>query len=170
MKTTFDELTDAAQIWLYAADHTPDATKQAAILASLHAFLSGWESHGRTVYGDAKWIADRFLCVAGYMPQGAISGCGIDDAVRAVQQAGVANGLIWISPLMVFYRDAAGLVQAVSRAAFRQLVQSGTVDADSSVFDLGITSLGDLRSGRFELPAGQSWHKRIFRIPDAILG
>jgi len=35
------------------------------------------------------------------------------------------------------------------------------------VFDLSITTLGALRDGDFEQPAGAAWHARVFQIPTA---
>ena len=37
--------------------------------------------------------------------------------------------------------------------------------AETPVFDLSLTTLGQVRDGGFEKPAGASWHARVFRIP-----
>jgi hypothetical protein len=93
-----------------------------------------------------------------------VSGCGIDSLVHAVDEAAAHLGISWASALSVFYRDADGHVQTASRADFRAQVQAGTITARTPVFDPSLTTLGAARS-RFEQPAGDSWHARIFRIP-----
>ena len=99
------------------------------------------------------------------LPQAEISGCGIDASVHATEEAAGRLGVAWSSPLLVLYRDTDGAVRNLPRSAFRKLVADGTVTAETPVFDVSLTTLGQLRSGAFEKPAGASWHARVFRIP-----
>ena len=50
----------------------------------------------------------------------------------------------------------------MSRSEFRQAARDGTVTPDTLVFDTTLTSLADLRAGRFERPARESWHGTAF--------
>ena len=163
--TLFPALPDDARCWIYTADRPLTDTEQDALLHTLTAFFASWTSHSRPVQGDAVIVDDRFLIVAATLTAGDISGCGIDKSVHAVEEAAQNMGFAWISPLQIFFRDAEGAVQHASRPAFRRLVGEGTVTADTPVFDVSLTTLGLLRNGAFELPAGRSWHARIFRIP-----
>ena len=169
MNSLFPTLSDQARLWTYAADRPLDAAEQAALLQRVRAFLQSWTSHGRPVRGEADVRADRFLLVAGEIPGGAISGCGIDASVHAVEAAGAELGIGWLSPLNVFYRDGAGDVQALPRPAFRKLVRLGEVDARTSVFDLTAATLGDVRHAGFERAAGEAWHALAFKIPQPAL-
>ena len=67
--------------------------------------------------------------------------------------------------MIVFFRDAEGQIRHLPRRAFREEVSAGRITADTPVFDLSITTLGELRDGRFERPAGTAWHATAFRIP-----
>lgn len=163
----FPLLSDEARCWIYIAERRLTEAEQSALLEALQPFFGGWASHGRPVQGAATVLDDRFLVVAGAIAEGAISGCGIDASVHAVEEAAADLGLAWSSPLLVFYRDADGAPHSLPRSAFRKLVADGTVTADTPVFDLSLTTLGHLRSGAFEKPAGDSWHARVFRIPQS---
>lgn len=169
MNGLFPILPDHARLWIYAADRSLSEHEQTHLLETIHAFLAQWTSHGRPVEGAADVRDERFLLLAGFVPDGEVSGCGIDASVRAVETAGAALGITWLSPLNVFFRDAEGAVQSLPRPAFRKLVRAGTVTAETSVFDPSPATLGDVRREPFERPAGASWHALVFKIPQPVL-
>lgn len=160
----FPDFPSEARCWIYAAAHPLDADTQTALLDHLNAFFDTWTSHQRSVTGAAAIRDDRFLLVAATVPDGTISGCGIDSLTHAVEDAAEDMGLAWAPALHVWYRDDTGQVQSVSRPAFRSLVQEEVVTATTPVFDPSLTTLSEVRSS-FEQPAGDSWHGRLFRIP-----
>ena len=168
MPSLFQELPPSARIWIYGADRALTPSEQEHLLDHLRPFLAGWRSHGRSVNGRAAVLEDRFLVVAADLPEGDISGCGIDASVHAVEEAGRAAGRTWLSALTVFFRDDRGAIQAVSRPEFRRAVRAGAVTAETPVFDLTPGTLGDVRAAGIERPAASSWHGRVFRIPAAV--
>lgn len=162
--TLFSELPDEARLWIFASDRPLTEAESQALLEALRPFLNRWQAHGLPVHEQAAVLHQRFLLLAGHVPGGEISGCSIDAATDAVHAAGQSLGIHWMSPLVVFYRDAEGIVQHTSRAGFRRLITEGKVTADTPVFDLSLTTVGALRQGAFEKPAGQSWHARVFSL------
>lgn len=166
--TLFPMLPDAARCWVYVAERRLTDAEQTALLEALQAFFEGWASHGRPVQGAATCLDDRFLVVAGTLTQeGTLSGCGIDASVHAVEEAAQRLGVTWASPLRIFYRDGDAVI-SLPRPTFKKCVADGTVTAETHVFDVSLTTLGQLRSGAFEQPAGASWHARVFRIPKPV--
>ena len=163
--TLFPTLPDDARCWIYTADHALSEAEQETLLDKLQSFFAGWTSHQRPVQGEALLVEGRFVILAAALAEGDISGCGIDKSVHLIEAVAQEMGFAWISPLQVFFRDADGSVQHTSRPAFRRLVGEGTITAETTVFDVSLTTLGALRQGAFELPAGASWHARVFRIP-----
>ena len=162
----FPDLPSSARFWVYAADARLTPDDQAALQAALDPFLANWQSHGRSVRGRATILDDWFLAVAADLPEGDISGCGIDASVHAVEAAADAIGRSWLSALLVLFRDESGQIHSASRPDFRRLVREGTVTADTLVFDLTPGTLGDMRARGIERTAGSSWHGRVFRIPE----
>lgn len=167
--TLFPMLPDAARCWIYVAERRLTEAEQTALLDTLQTFFEGWASHGRPVQGAATCLEDRFLVVAGALTQeGDLSGCGIDASVHAVEEAAQGLGVVWASPLLIFYRDDDDAVISLPRPTFKKLVADGTVTAETRVFDVSLATLGQLRSDAFEQPAGASWHARVFRIPKPV--
>ena len=158
----FPRFPDAAQLWVYVSDRPLSRDVQENLLGTLEHFLAGWQSHGAPVTAAAEILDDRFLLVAGYLEDDHVSGCGIDASTRALHEAASAHSVTWAPSLDVLFRNPEGSVQNLSRVEFRQLAQSGTIPASTPVFDPSITTVGALRSGKFEMPAEASWQSRYF--------
>lgn len=157
-------LPDSARLWTFTASRALAPEEHERLMAKLEAFLAGWDSHGRPVAGAAELREGRLLVVAGHLEAG-ISGCGIDSLVRAAEEAAEALGFTWLDGLHVAFRAPGGEVEALPRPAFRALVRAGEVTAETPVFMTTLETLGELRQGGLERPAGEAWHARAFRIP-----
>lgn len=93
----------------------------------------------------------------------AASGCSIDSMVHHLRDfERLINGEIVSTSSKVFYRDREEKIQCLNRAEFKQLVEQGVVDENTTVFNNIIQTLGDLRQGRWEVPMKESWHMDAF--------
>jgi hypothetical protein len=159
-------LPDAARVWIHPAASPLTEDTQTDVLDRLDAFLDEWSSHRQNVQGDATILHDRFVLLAGARTDGADpSGCAIDDATHAVDAVAEAHGIEWVPSLHVIYRVDATTVAAVPRPTFQERADAGHVTTDTTVFDPSVTTLGAVRDGAFEQPAGQSWHADAFSLP-----
>lgn len=163
-RSIFPAFPDDARLWVYTADRPLTAADQQALQDALDAFFAQWLSHGRAVQGAATCYADRFVLLAAEIPGGDISGCGIDASVHVLDALANDLGFRWASGLVVAYRAVAGPVQVVPRRAFKQMARAGEVGPETTVFDLGVTTVGDLRHGKFEGPAQAMWHSVAFGL------
>ena len=161
----FDRLPDDARLWVFAAARPLSAAQQEQLLAEVDAFLHRWAAHGAPVVGGRELREGRFLLVGADERATGVSGCSIDTLYRALGGLEAATGVPMRDASLVFYRDAAGEIQAEPRAAFRERARAGGVDGETPVFDNTVGSVGDLRAGRWELPLRESWHARAFGVP-----
>lgn len=166
LSSLFPNLPDDARCWVHTAAEPLSEDVQAALVDRIESFISSWTSHDRPVTGRAAVVADRFLVLAAVVEGGEISGCGIDSAVHAIENAAADLQVDWAPSLHVVYRAPDGAVKTLPRPQFRQRVEEGAVTAETSVFDPSVTTLGAVRHGDFERPAGTSWHARTFNIPE----
>jgi hypothetical protein len=172
-------MSDDTRLWVYALDRELTSDEQERVRGVLDAFLTEWQSHGTPVEGAYDIIEGRFVVLAGATADG-VSGCSTDSSVRVIKQIEADMGVGAFDRTLVFFRDGAGKVVAVSRADFQDLVAQGHVTPDTIVFDntvttVGhvtpdtivfdntVTTVGDLRSGRFETRFDRSWHGRVFQ-------
>jgi hypothetical protein len=162
MTTDFAHLPPHARLWLYvtAEPLVPDAAD--ALRRDLATFTQSWTSHGRAVHAASDVREGRLIVLAGHVPGAdAVSGCGIDASVHAVEDAAQRLGLALASSLDVVYRRADGRLDVLPRLAFKRMARSGEVGADTPVLDLTVDTVADWTEGRAERRAGDSWHARM---------
>ena len=156
----FDTLPDSARLWCFGADRDLAPEESEALREAISEFVEVWTAHDRRLSAGFEWTDDRFLVVGVDEALTEASGCSIDSLLRRLQSlegqlsASLADGrLVW-------YRAPGGGVRSVTRADFRSLAAGGDVDAYTPVFDLSLTSVGELRTRGMERPASESWHSR----------
>lgn len=160
-KIAFTQLPDTARLWVFAAeDALPDAARD-RVLATVDALLHDWTAHGRPVVAARDWREDRFLFIGVDEAATQLSGCSIDGMVRTLKQLGGELGIELVDSPPVWYRRGETITTA-TRETFEGLAAAGAVGPDTVVFDLTIPTVGDLRRGRWELPARDAWHGQAF--------
>ncbi len=162
----FPDLSDDAHLWVIALDGKQADLRK--LLLQTQLFLEQWTSHGRPIQGAAMIKSDRFLLVAGEIPGGTISGCGIDALMHAVEEISANKDCPILSSMLIFYRTEHGAIHFASRSQFREQIRQGLITPATHVFNLGTCTLGALRTGEFERPLCDSVYARLFRIPATI--
>ncbi|MCY4223269.1 MAG: hypothetical protein OXF06_00375 [Bacteroidetes bacterium] len=162
----FPDLSKEAQIWITPVDGSAEALNK--ILDQTQAYLTRWTSHGRSIVSSAMLYSDRFLIVAGEIPGGNVSGCGIDALVHEIASIVRTYQAKILSPMFIFYRSQNGEVDYVTRGPFRGMLSQGVISHETHVFNTGIHTLAQLRGGEFERPLPASVYARLFRVPEAI--
>lgn len=163
-----DSLPDAARLWLFPLDRTLGDAEADALRQSVAGWLPSWQSHGRPVRAEAAVVAGRALAVGAVISEddlnAGVSGCGIDAMERAVAEALAAHGVALAPALSVTYRDAADDWRSVPRPAFRRLTRTGEAGPETRLLDVTARTVGDLRAGGVERPAGETWAARAFAL------
>jgi hypothetical protein len=159
---TFDGLPDSSRLWILGVDRELTLADRDRLLSEVDAFLAGWKAHGHPLAAAREWRHDRFLLVAVDDQIEAPSGCSIDALSRILRGLESALGLRLLGGGDIWMRVSGEghEIERVSRGEFKERAGRGEVDASTTVFDLALTRLGDLRNGRWELAAGESWHRR----------
>jgi hypothetical protein len=157
----FSSLPDDARLWVFASAEPLDADAAARLLAEVDAFLETWAAHGDPLRAGREWRDDRFLAIGVDQSTAGASGCSIDGLFRRLAALEPALGTTMLGGASrVYWRDADGRVHAADRPGARDLARAGAWNADSPVFDLGVTTAGDWRR-RFERAARDSWHAAL---------
>jgi hypothetical protein len=124
-------------------------------------FLEDWAAHGSPLDAARDWRHGRFLLVGVDERAAPPSGCSIDAMVRVLKGLEERLGVRLVDHSPVWYREG-GEVRRVSRPEFLARARRGEVGLDTVVFDATLTRVGELRAGRWEVPAGEAWHARAF--------
>lgn len=159
----FDALPDSARLWTFGVSRPLADDEEGRLLEAVDGFLAGWKAHGHELAAARDWRYGRFLLVAVDDRVTPPSGCSIDALVRTLKELEGQMGVEIVGAAPVWYREGGpeGEVRRVSRPEFRKAAERGEITAETVVFDPTLTRLGDLRRGKWELPAGESWHARL---------
>ena len=165
MLVNVNALPDHSHLWIFPASRALTGAESDALLSTLDAYLTHWEAHHVPVEAARELRYNQFLIIAANPDVTAPSGCSIDDMTRAIKSLGAKFGIDFFGAMKIFYRDG-DAIRMVTRSQFKQLAESGSVDAETIVFDHSLTSLGDLRAGKWELAASASWHAAL--LPEVL--
>ncbi|HEY7450272.1 MAG TPA: hypothetical protein VH702_19095 [Vicinamibacterales bacterium] len=160
-RVPFEELPPDARLWIFPAGRRLSLEEKQVVLAETDAFIAQWSAHGVPLRGAREVRHDQFVLVGVDERAAGVSGCSIDALVRRMQHVEVALGVELTNNAPVLYRDG-DVIARVAREDFGALVAAGRVGLDTMVFDNTLTTVGDIRDGRWEIQAAQSWHARAF--------
>ena len=158
----FSRLPDLSRLWVFGAGRSLSPEEESRLLASVDGFLEGWKAHGHPLVAAREWLYHRFLLVGVDDKVTPPSGCSIDVLVNSLRVLEAELGTEIVGDASVWYRENGreGEIQKISRTGFRKLAEKGLVSGDTIVFDLSLTRVGELREGRWESLARQSWHRK----------
>ncbi|MDP7479420.1 MAG: hypothetical protein QGI10_09145 [Vicinamibacterales bacterium] len=160
-RVPFNELPPDARLWIFSAERPLSEPERARVLEEVDAFIGQWAVHDVPLKTARDLRYDRFIFVAVDGRAAGASGCSIDALVRRMKGLQAELGVELVNHAPVLYRDGAAIAR-VSRERFADLVESGSVSQQTVVFDNTLTTVGDVRDGRWELPASASWHGQAF--------
>ena len=155
-------LPDSARLWVFGVGRPLSPTEEAALLAQVDTFVGTWAAHGHPLAAAREWVYDRFLLVGVDDRVAPPSGCSIDALVHMLRGLEGALGTEIVGGASVWYRaeNSRGEIRRVSRPDFKSEANAGRITDDTVVFDLSITRVGELREGKWETAARDSWHRR----------
>lgn len=154
----FTSLSDAARVWVFAAERPIRGEPAQWLLGEIDRFLARWQAHGAPLTCARDWRENRFLIVAVDGP--GASGCSVDSLFRTLKAMEPIVGTALVGGGRVFYRDPQGFVTGATRDEFTELAAAGMVRPDTRVFDTSVTTLAGLRD-HFETDVAHSWHATL---------
>ncbi len=157
----FKNLPDDSRIWIHATDRKLSESETEAVTRAVDQFLQSWTSHEKDVQGDFLLLENQILILAAFVPDGELSGCGIDKHLHVIDKVAENCAFNWTGALSVLYRDTSGEIAVAQRSEFRQIVTEQKLPLSTRIFDQSISSMSEVRRG-IERAAGSSWHAGQF--------
>lgn len=156
-----DALPGDARVWCFGASSRPTDDAADRLRESMASFLAEWTAHRARLRAAFDWLHDRFLVVAVDESSVGASGCSIDALTGQIRRLEEMTGVTLLDSAPVWYRDAAGEIRQVGRATFREMAERGEIGPDTTVFDLTVSTVEEVRTGAWEVEAGRSWHAAL---------
>ena len=157
----FDQMPPDARLWIFSAARPLSDEESRRVLAETDAFIEQWSAHGASLTAGRDLRYGQFVFVAVDEQAAGVSGCSIDALTRRMQHLQGVLGVELVNNAPVLYRNGQ-TIERVSREQFADLAAGGSVSLDTLVFDNTLTTIGDVRAGRWEVRAADAWHARAF--------
>jgi hypothetical protein len=157
--TAIQNLSDDAYVWVFGLSPRLDDMTAAQVSSRIDLFLKEWAAHGQPIT-SAREVRDGSFLIIAADSQSERSGCSIDKLFGTLVQLEREHDVKILDPDRVFFRHGDGRVDAMSRAEFRE-----KADAHTIVFDTTVERLGDIRNGKWEKKAEESWHRQLLTLP-----
>jgi len=146
---------------VFGASRALSDGEESTLLSEVDAFLDEWKAHGSPLTAARDWRYGRLLLIAVDERSLPPSGCSIDAMVHVLKGIEERLEVTLVDNAPVWFQEGKE-PRRVSRPEFSALAKSGAVGPETTVFDFSVTRVGDLREGRWEVPASQTWMKRAF--------
>lgn len=156
----FETLPDESRVWVFGSDRALTGENIDRLLGEVDRFLGQWKAHGVPLTCARDWRDEHLLTIGVDSTQENASGCSIDGLFRVLQGIERPLGTRLVGGGRIFYRAADGTVHVTERGRLPQLAASGEINADTTMFDTGLTTAGDWRD-HFEVPARESWVAKL---------
>ena len=160
MRIPIERLSDDAHIWIFGISPTLSEQQSATVLDAVDGFLENWAAHGAPIAAGSTLVDGSFLVVAADA-RSERSGCSIDRMFGIMRSLEQHLGASILDGNRIFFRRDDGAISAVPRSEFRARAANGEISLATPVFDTIADRLGDIRSGNWERPASDSWHRDL---------
>jgi hypothetical protein len=163
-------LPNSARLWVFGLGRPLSDHEEAALLGRVDTFIQAWAAHGHPLAASREWVYGRFLLVGVDERVAAPSGCSIDALIHMLRDLEGELGTEIVGGASVWFRGNGPQddIRRVSRPEFRSGASGGRISGDTVVFDLSITRVGELREGKWEVHARDSWHRRYLVAHDRL--
>lgn len=155
---TIDSMPAHARIWIYKSAIAFAPAQRARIMGLGAAFTASWAAHGAALDACVDVLHDHFLVIAVDEQQALASGCSIDKSVRFVVDLERELGLNLTDRMVILYEHEGAIATCRAQEVEARL-KSGTMTADTIVFNDMLATVGDLRSA-FRAPLRATWLAR----------
>lgn len=157
-------ISENARLWIYQSDRILNNDEVNAIQKILNEFTSEWQAHGHALAALGEVIHSQFIVLSVDEQIAGATGCSIDKSVNLMKEIEQQFGINLFDRFRIAFRQDQSIINC-NKEEFTQLIQSGKIKSDTPVFNNLISTRKELLSN-WEIPFRQSWHSRVFSLPE----
>jgi hypothetical protein len=158
MYTSFQNLSDQAQIWIYQADRQLTAAEADTVLRQAKLFLETWTSHGRPFTASAEIRHGYFLILGIEQADFELSCCTTDSAIQFLSNIQALMGINFLDRQKLLLQAGNQYISTSVREVKEQL-KRGMLPSNAHIFNNTIIQKKDLATS-WLVPIQQSWLAR----------
>jgi len=161
MLVEFDQMPDAARLWVYQANRALNEEEAAFIRQYTEQFLAQWQAHGNDLKSSYQLEYNQFLVISVDESYSEASGCSIDASVHLIKALEEKLGISFITSGQVAFM----LEDQIKLFPFNKIksqIEKAVIRPETTVFDNTVKDLGEFKR-RWKAPSDQSWIGRYFQ-------
>ena len=158
MLIEFDEISDNARLWIYAADKKLTINQESYILNYISHFLKDWKSHASPLKSATTILENHFVVIALDESYESASGCSIDKIYNLIQILEKDLSISLLNRLNIFCNIDDNIVCLPTSEL------PDYVSLDTLFYDLTISNKSDLST--FLKPVKDGWCNRLIKTID----
>ncbi len=155
-----------SRVWIYQCNRLFTLSEALEIEDMLHAFASGWQSHGTPVKGYANLFFGQFIILMADESAIGVSGCSTDSSVRLIKQIEQQFGVNLFDRLLLAFLIKEK-IQLLPLSQLDYAAGNNYVDGETLYFNNTVQTKEELESN-WIIPVKTSWlSKKIQQPADA---
>lgn len=149
------------RVWIYQSNRLLTDEECVRVGEILQEFVQQWTAHGNQLYGSFEIRHNLFIFLKVDESKAMVTGCSIDKSVHLLKKIEAELGINLFDRLQLAFKDATNQLRVVSQVDFRALIDSGEINAQTTVYNNMLTAVADLDT-KWEVPLQDSWHAKVF--------
>lgn len=154
-----NQLSATSKVWVYQSSRKFTDAETLLINEKIKGFVNQWTAHKLEVTGYGALLYNRFVVLMADETEVGVSGCSVDSSVNFVRSLGSEFSVNFFDRWLIAYKKG-GEVLSCPRAEFEQLVLSGEVHDETTVFNNLVQTKADFET-KWQIPYKQSWLKNL---------
>lgn len=150
-----------SRVWIYQSDRELTESEVSWIEENAKIFLKDWNAHGAKMSAKLVVLYHRFIVLAADESQVQASGCSIDSSVKFIKSIEQSLQIDLFNRTQLAYRNDSRDLTIKSISEFEEAVQAGDITPSTVVYNNLVSTVDELVNN-WEVPASDSWHRRMF--------
>ncbi|WP_276358935.1 ABC transporter ATPase [Daejeonella sp. H1SJ63] len=157
-------ISENSRLWIYHSNRILNNNEELAIQKILNEFTSEWQAHGHALAALGEVLHHQFIVLSVDEQIAGATGCSIDKSVNLIKEIEQKFGINLFDRFRIAFRQDQNIINC-SREEFEELIRNGKINSQTPVFNNLINTRKELFS-KWEIPFSQSWHSKIFSLPE----
>lgn len=148
-----------SKLWVFQSE-SPFSSFEDEIKERLENFIAQWKTHGERVEATFDVLEGVFIIVASNEQNVVVSGCGIDELTKCIQNIELDFSLNLYDRSELYFLNE-GELNSCSFMEVKEKFLNEEISESSQIFDISVNTV-ESYTNRWKIPMNRSWvYKRL---------
>lgn len=152
-----------SKVWIYQSNRAFKSSEMEYLSKKLSAFTQSWSAHNQQLTAGYEIKYGYFIVLIVDETAAGASGCSIDKSVHLMKEIEQELEINLFDRFQIAWKKADEIIIS-ERTDFEEAINNGLVNNSTIVFNNLVKDYNEYLKA-WETPLNNSWHSRIFQIP-----